>query len=180
MPNKNKRRVLVTLHYRGALSLRENRERLGFAVYHWGILVAPKASTGRGCYSFDVSDGINLDPGSGVNRNPNFEWVLRAKTGVNPLPSSHLLGRVMIGKISHDVSFEQLDALLRSIPLPRKGVSGENCVSWTRAAVAKLQEKGWAERFNIDCFMDDSLAYAHQRMDADDVKSIINYTSRPM
>ncbi|PYI11850.1 hypothetical protein BO78DRAFT_444102 [Aspergillus sclerotiicarbonarius CBS 121057] len=179
MPDRFKRRVLVTLHYRDELSLGANRMQLGHAAYHWGILVTPKVSQGRDCYSFNVSNGVDLDPVARANRNPNFDWVLRARTDANPLLSSHLLGRIMIGKVSHDVSFKRLESLLRSIPLPRKGVE-ENCVTWTRTAIRKLQAKGWAEGFNIDRFMDDSLAYAHQRMDNNNSKEIINYTSRPM
>ncbi|KAE8154146.1 hypothetical protein BDV25DRAFT_148323 [Aspergillus avenaceus] len=96
--------------------------------------------------------------------------------------SGHLLGRTMIGKVPNEVTYAEIRIHLESIPLPRKGVSPEeNCVSWTRSAIQKLQEKGLAEQFGIDRFMADSLAFADQRMKSpDSTANIINYTSRPM
>ena len=54
-------------------------------------------------------------------------------------------------KLPNEVTFAQIHDLLRAIPLPQKGAMPEqNCVTWTRAAICKLQEKGLVVQFNID------------------------------
>lgn len=181
MKKRNKRRVFITWHHRHEFSIGENRQRFGSAAYHWGVLISPKKSVTRDCYAYDVSDGPHPDPMTGVDHNPNRDWVFRAKPNVNPMLSGHLLGRIMIGKVPRSVTHAEIQTCLESIPLPRKGVlPEENCVSWVKSAVRRLQEKGLAERFDIDRLVADSLAFADQRMESpNSTANIINYTSRP-
>lgn len=148
---KNKRRVFVSIHYRGALSLGENRQQLGYAAYHWGILIAPKVDKKQDCYAFDVSDAAIPDPETRVDHNPNHEWVFRS----NPIVSGSLLGLIMIGKISNGVEMSEIRTHLQSIPVPQKNaIPEQNCVSWAMAAIQNLQENGFAEQFEMKKFMD--------------------------
>lgn len=69
----------------------------------------------------------------------------------------------MIDKFPYATTYAEIETYLISVPLPRKGAQPEqNCVSWTMAAIQKLQEKGLAGRFDIYRFMDDSIAFADQ------------------
>lgn len=88
----------------------------------------------------------------------------------------------MIGKVPNEVTYAKIHGLLRAIPLPQKGaLPEENCVTWTRNAICKLQENGLAEQFNLDRFMDDALAFADQRLlNTYSTRASINYTGRPM
>ncbi|KAI9036445.1 uncharacterized protein KD926_001788 [Aspergillus affinis] len=98
----NKRQVWITLHYRDRFSLGEHGKRLGYAAYHWSILITPKQSKGADCYAYD----------------PNVSPELR----------SHLLGAIMIGKLPKEVSFSEIKTYLNSIPVLVKGVEPEqNC-----------------------------------------------------
>lgn len=122
----NKRRVFVLIHYCGALSFGENRERLGYAAYHWGILISPKVYRENDCYTFDVSDAARPDPETRVDRNPNHEWVFRS----NPIVSGSLLGLVMIGKIPIGVEISEIRSRRQSIPVPqRNAIPEQNCVT---------------------------------------------------
>ncbi|CAG8921750.1 unnamed protein product [Penicillium salamii] len=178
----NKRQVFLALHHRASLSIGENRQRLGYAAYHWGILVSPKISKGPDYYVFDVSDGILLDPVNRVNLNPNGDWHFREKANMDPEENGNLLGRVMIGKVPNEVTYAEIHDFLRTIPLPQKGVLPEqNCVTWTRAAICRLQENGLVEKFDLNRFMDESLAFADQRLqNLNTTPARINYTGRPM
>ena len=131
----SKRRVMVTIHHRGRLSLRENRTRLGRSAYHWGILIQPKNPKHHDSNALDVSDGIAVDPVTHRDLNPNLEWNFRAKADV----SGSLLGRVVIGKVPNKVTNAEIEALLREVPLPAKDTA-QNCVTWTMAAIQVLQK----------------------------------------
>ncbi|KAJ5473493.1 hypothetical protein N7475_003059 [Penicillium sp. IBT 31633x] len=178
----NKRQVFLSLYHRDSLSLSNNRQRLGYAAYHWGIIVAPKNSKGSNCYVFDVSDGIILDSVNRVNLNPDGDWHFRERANVHPERSGHLLGMVMIGKVPNEISYAQIRGILELIPLPRKDALPEqNCVSWTKAAISRLQENSLVEKFELDRFMDESLAFADQRLRSTESTSPrINYTGRRM
>ncbi|KAJ5366644.1 hypothetical protein N7541_000585 [Penicillium brevicompactum] len=178
----NKRQVFLSLHHRGALSLGESRQQLGYSAYHWGILISPKSSNGPDCYIFDVSNGIMTDKEGNFDLNPEGDWVFRDNSEVDPEWSGRVLGRVMIGKLPNDVPYAEIDSLLRSIPLPQKGALPEqNCVTWTRAAILKLRENNLVEQFDINRFMDDSLAFADERLkNTDSTPGKINYTGRRM
>lgn len=178
---RNKRQVFVSLQHRSALFIRENRQCICYAAYHWGLLICPNNPKGSDCYAFDASDGILLDEISGVNLNPEGYWNFREKANINPQAINHLLGSVMIGKLPNDVALAEIRGLLESIPLPEQGAQSEqNCVTWTRAAICKLREKGLVEEFDLDRFMDDALAYADQRLhNFESTPASINYTGRP-
>ena len=46
------------------------------------------------------------------------------------------------------------NAILGQIPLPRDGVEPrESCVSWTKEAIARLQDRQWVDSFDIEQFM---------------------------
>lgn len=177
---RDKRQVFVSLDHRNALSLGENRERLGLAAFHWGIIIAPKNRKGPYCCSFDVSDGVLLHPENGINLNPDGDWNFRAKTNMNPDENSQLILRVMIGEVDNQITNERLYDLLEAIPLPQKDVLPEqNCVTWTNAAIATLQNNGLVEQFDIDAFAVEQYHFAIQRLeDLENTASILNYMSR--
>lgn len=88
----------------------------------------------------------------------------------------------MIGKVPNEITYADIRALLEVIPVPQKGALPEqNCVTWTRTAICKLQENGLVEQFALDRFMDKSLAFADQRLhNTDSTPTYINYTGRRM
>lgn len=78
-----------------------------------------------------------------------------------------MMGRIMVGKIPNDVTKEQVTAVLLGIPLPRTDTEPvENCVSWTKEALAELQQKGWADQFDIQSFMHHALERAMSWLEA--------------
>ncbi|KAL4946373.1 hypothetical protein BDV06DRAFT_136977 [Aspergillus oleicola] len=182
MSNSNKRRVFLTLHHRDELSLSKNRRRLGHASYHWGILITPKRSKGRDCYAYDVTNAVDPDPFTRIERNPDYEWRFRHKDNVDPMISGSLLGRILIGKVPHGISHKEIQAILEEVLVPRKNMRPEeNCVTWTRGAIRKLQRTGLVEQFDVKRFMDDALKFANGRLgDPGGTVNIINYTRRPM
>ncbi|OBT73508.1 hypothetical protein VF21_07235 [Pseudogymnoascus sp. 05NY08] len=174
----NKRRVFVSIHYRGALSLGESRQQLGYAAYHWGILISPKVHKEPDCYTFDVSDAARPDPETRVDINPNHEWIFRS----NPAVSGSLLGLIMIGKVPNGVEISEIRTRLQSIPVPQKNaMPEENCVTWAMAAIRILQENGFAEQFEINKFMDAGIKFADATLaDKSGTATVakMNYTTR--
>ncbi|CAI7582813.1 unnamed protein product [Penicillium pancosmium] len=154
---KNKRRVFLSLQHRSALSIRENRQRLGHAAFHW-------------------------DETTGMNLNPDGNWNFREKTYTDPQAIAHFLGSVMIGKLPKRNTNADIRDLLKDIALPQPGAKPEqNCVSWTRNVIRELQDKGFVEQFDPDRFMDDALAYADKRLrDHSSTAASINYADRYM
>lgn len=149
----NKRRVLIALHHRNALSLPPERERLGHAAYHWVILIEPKFSRGANANAYDVTDAPGIDPNNRVNQNPENDWRFLAQCGVNPYKDSRFIGRVMIGKLPNNVKDSQVESILRGVEVPIKNaVPGQNCVTWTMAAIQALQSNGFVEKFDLDTF----------------------------
>ncbi|KAI9036452.1 serine threonine protein kinase [Aspergillus affinis] len=147
---RNKRQVWVSLHSRGALSLGSNRTQLGHAAFHWGILVSLKVSSGADCHAYDVTDNLLIDPNSRTNLNPHNGWRFRHNPNEDPERNPRILGMVMIGKVPNDVPYDDIEARLASLPLPDKDVQPvQNRVTWTMAAIGKLQEIGVAEMFDI-------------------------------
>lgn len=178
---RNKRRVFVSIHYRGALSLGENRQRLGYAAYHWGILILPKVYEERDCYSFDVSDAARPDPETRIDYNPNHDWIFRS----NPTVSGNLLGLIMIGKLPNETDISEIRTLLKSIPLPQKNTTPEqNCVTWAISAIQALQGNGFSEQFDINKFMESGIEFADATLaDKSGTPATIakrNYTTRNM
>ncbi|KAH8425148.1 uncharacterized protein LDX57_002897 [Aspergillus melleus] len=140
---RNKRQVWVSLHSRGALSLGANRTQLGYAAFHWGILISPKVSTGADCHAYDVTDSIILDSNSRTNLNSQNDWRFRHNPNDDLERNAGILGMVMIGKVPNDVSYDEIETHLASLPLPDKDAQpAQNCVTWTMAAIGKLQGIG--------------------------------------
>ncbi|KND86749.1 hypothetical protein TOPH_08602 [Tolypocladium ophioglossoides CBS 100239] len=116
----NKRRVVVTVHHRDELSLGNNRDRLGYEAFHWGIL----------CNAYDVSDGATIDPDTWQDLNPSREWYFRPKHGVDPVRSGRLLGRIIIGKVPKNITDADIKALLADVPLPAQNATPQqSCVT---------------------------------------------------
>jgi hypothetical protein len=178
----NKRQVFITLHHRDEVSLGESRQRLGHAAYHWGVLISPKVSKGRDCHVYDITNAARPDPITRVDLNRDRNWLFRAIANIDPLSSDHLLGMVMVGKVPNGTSYIDIEDLLRSIPLPKKDtVPEQNCVTWVKAAIQKLQCAKLAEQFDLNKFMNYALGYADQRMgNSGTAASTINYTNRKM
>ncbi|KAF4547529.1 Hypothetical protein D9617_40g012680 [Elsinoe fawcettii] len=179
----NKRRVLVALYHRDQESLGQNRQRLGYAAYHWAILIIPKSGAGPDAWVFDVTNGVRLS--QGLDRrdlNPHGDWWYRSRADVVKERSSHLLGMAMIGKLPSGVSFADIDSLLSQLPVPqRHTIPEENCVSWTKSAIQALMQKAYAEPLGVTEVMDRSVGLADKVMDRSaDAQSLANLTSRPL
>ncbi|KFY66079.1 hypothetical protein V496_02221 [Pseudogymnoascus sp. VKM F-4515 (FW-2607)] len=176
----NNRRVFVSIYHRGGLSLGENRQRLGYSAYHWGIVISPKVYKEQDCYIFDLSDAARPDPETRVDHNPNHEWIFRS----NPTVSGSLLGLIMIGKISNGVEISEIWTRLQSIPVPqRNAIPEQNCVTWVMSAIQALQGSGFAEQFDINKFMDTGIEFANATLsDKGGTPTVAktNYTTRKM
>ncbi|CAG7968315.1 unnamed protein product [Penicillium salamii] len=164
-PSKEPYDVVLTLHHRGELSLGDNRRRLGFSAYHWGILLVPKEGDKRLCYAFDTTNAAIPDTMQRINLNPDFKWVYRVKNNVNPDESESLLIRIEIGEL-RDASPCTIRSLLGTVQLPIAGVwPPQNCVDWIRSAICILRNHGHAFNMdNIDMVMARALAYADSRI----------------
>ncbi|RMD43303.1 hypothetical protein DV735_g1790, partial [Chaetothyriales sp. CBS 134920] len=141
----NKARICIELFHRDEISIQKgNLERLGWAIYHWAILVRPKdLKKIDNSVSFDVTDGIRLNPANRTNMSPAGDWWFRIRTTVNPLATGHFLGAIEIGKVPNDVTIEHLTALLSKLPLPQKNQTpDQNCATWVSNAVEALQQAG--------------------------------------
>lgn len=189
MRTRNKPRIFITLHPRGKNSLGENRTRLGYSAYHWGILISPKnkvthpTSASQSPTSpsalhthFDVTDSLYADPVTGeVKEN----WRFRERGSPDPVMAFQILARVFVGKL--DPAWGEADGVrekLSGIELPRKGVQGESCVSWAREAIGVLKKLGTLQAdFDIAQFMDTALRFADEILKGKgEMGSILDYT----
>ena len=167
----------MSAHHRGELSLGENRRRLGFSAYHWAILLVPKKEEKHRCYAFDITNGVKPDALHRKNLNPDFKWLYRMKSKVNPASSDSLLIRVAIGQV-RDGHPEDIHAMLGAVQLPAQDVRPpEDCVSWIRSALHALRRDGHAVKIDdVDMVMSRALSYADSRMaDPANAPSNIDY-----
>ncbi|PGG95570.1 hypothetical protein GX51_08215 [Blastomyces parvus] len=70
--------------------------------------------------AYDVSDGVRLNGETGQDLNSERDWFFRVKNNVNPLDSGRLVGRVMIGKVPPQTTENDLETILRGVPLPER------------------------------------------------------------
>ncbi|EZF31394.1 hypothetical protein TMEN_113 [Trichophyton mentagrophytes] len=175
----DKYRVFVATYFRqGITSDKRNRTILKYATYHWAIWIEGKKSTGPG-YCFDVKEH---PPFSNVPNSGGWKYECRHEN----LAESHgMLGRMMIGKLPKGVTVQDVDGLLQGIPLPKpNSTSVENRVSWVQAAVRVLQEKSWADDFDVDELMNhvfnESDKWYQENENLQDKPKIANYTNRPL
>lgn len=172
----NKPRVIITIHHRDESSLGANRQNLGLAAYHWGVLIQPKTPKGADSSAYDVSDASIPDNVNRRDLNPGHDWHFRPKHRVNPVMSGRLLGRVMIGKVPPRFTEGAIEALLREVPLPIKNV--QNCVTWIVAAIKLMQQRGLAEAFDVNQFMTKSLDLGDKWLRTPNPSNFHNYTNR--
>ncbi|MCJ1448516.1 MAG: hypothetical protein MMC23_009033 [Stictis urceolatum] len=172
----DKDRVYIALYSRQGISLvHSQRDSMKHAAYHWAIYTESKHSQGTG-QSYDVADEdsyVNI-PGSGG-------WKYRYSPNVSRVNSRSMLGMLMIGKLPLNVTTAQLNQLMKEIPLPQEDKEPlQNCVSWTREAIGRLQQHGCAEVFDIESFMDDALAQADDWLQRKQSLGAVrlNYTKR--
>jgi hypothetical protein len=159
---RNKPRISITLHPRGKNSLGENRRRLHYAAYHWGILISPKNSkSNNGEHTlFDVTDSLFVHV---TTREASDDWRFRIRASQDPDVAFQILVKVLVGKLdSRFVTVKEVERRFREIPLPRKGEQlGENCVSWTKGAVELLVKMGVLEGgFDVQKLNDEALGFA--------------------
>jgi hypothetical protein len=140
---RNKPRISITLHPRGKNSLGENRRRLHYAAYHWGILISPKNSkSNNGEHTlFDVTDSLFVHVSTGE---ASDDWRFRVRTTQDPDVAFQILVKVFVGKVDgRSVTVKEVERRLRELPLPRKGEQlGENCVRWTKEVIRVLIKMG--------------------------------------
>lgn len=154
MPDRNKKRVFVALYFRQSITSDPNSQDLGPARFHWAIWIEPKRSRGEGaCYQVISQPTYRNIPGSGG-------WTYNYRTDADYNRSNSMMVRIMIGKLPRGTGYNDVDALLRQIRLPRENSrSVENCVTWTQAAIEQLQRRRCVESFSIRRFVD----HAQQR-----------------
>ncbi|KAF1966459.1 hypothetical protein BU23DRAFT_440388, partial [Bimuria novae-zelandiae CBS 107.79] len=139
--------------------------------YHWGLWLEPKASTGNGT-SFDLEDAVAYPTVS----NP-FGWRLHIDEHKS-LPS-HMLGRIMIGKMVEGSTEADVAQILTQVQMPNEpGNQVGDAVEWIKRAIAELQEMRCAESFSIDAFMEEAVSYAaswHSKKGSKEPEKV-NYT----
>nr|OQO26403.1 hypothetical protein B0A51_05589 [Rachicladosporium sp. CCFEE 5018] len=121
----NKPRIAIELFHRDQISIEPGaRDRLGWAMYHWAILLRPKDFKQiDASVSYDVTDGIQLDPATRTDLNPEHNWRFRIRRPVNPLATGHFLGAIEIGKLPAKVTPQQFETLLSQVTIPLKNQS---------------------------------------------------------
>ncbi|KAB2572860.1 putative serine threonine protein kinase protein [Lasiodiplodia theobromae] len=174
--------ILIGLQYRGHLSLGEHRARLGFAAYHWSIVITPATGARSEFHRFDVTDGIVLDD-AGTDVNPDRDWIFRRQTSSSLLEITRYLGAVRVGKICAgrmvEGEEEELMRFFETVPLPRRESAGEgegeeeegpkeNCVTWARSALKALDAAAWCrlaeQPLDLDALMEFALRHGDTRI----------------
>ncbi|KAM5355126.1 hypothetical protein ACJ41O_001772 [Fusarium nematophilum] len=175
------RRIAVALHHRDRFSHGNARKTFGHEAYHWAIMAMPEESQGQDCcYSFDATDTSEIDPVTFRMTNPTMDWWFRAKENVDPAVSDKLIGRIVIGELSDEVSNAELRDFFERIPLPVKNTDPQqSCVTWATDAIRALQRRGWVREFEIGQFKDWALSYADERMKGADSRepSVKDYSA---
>ena len=160
----NKRRIYITIHHRGALSLGKDRAKLQHSAFHWGILVAPKSFNGTDCTMYDVTNSLQPIQDHRHDLNVDGNWFFRSRQHVNLFRDNvKVIGRIMIGKVPNNISDDRIEGILKNeVPLPDKeAVPVQNCVSWTWSAVQALQDGGLvAQKFRVEDLAAWALEYA--------------------
>ncbi|KAF5648496.1 uncharacterized protein FTJAE_1329 [Fusarium tjaetaba] len=104
-----------------------NKDRLYVGLYHWALLVGPKAEDGD-------TRGKRFHAKERIYSGTQSVWEFsEQETGT--ASTLMILVRIQIAKVK---SLKKLGATLRSVPV--RGVQpGWNCVEWVKEAVAALQ-----------------------------------------
>jgi hypothetical protein len=174
----NKDRVYVCLYFRQGISNNPDlRQEYGLAAYHWSLLIQPKGSEGLGStYDVKFTDAYGNLPGSGG-------WQYYYRSDADMRRSRAILCQIMIGKLEPGTSPDDVNELLRRIPIPVENTDPvQNCVTWLRYALRQLQQQGCAEDFDIDEFMAFALRLGDEKLGQDPglrgQPFLQNYTSR--
>lgn len=88
----------------------------------------------------------------------------------------------MIGKVPNEITCADIKGYLETVELPiKEAIPEQNCVSWVKRAIDKLQAEGLSERFDIDHFMTVAIMFTDERIRSPkSTLTAINYTKRPM
>ncbi|KAF2443294.1 hypothetical protein P171DRAFT_35168 [Karstenula rhodostoma CBS 690.94] len=153
----NKTRVFVAVYTRPTASdsstISASKSRPTAQKYHWGLWLEPKGSNGNGT-SFDLEDAAAYSSVSSP-----FGWRLHFDEHKS-LPS-HMLGRVMIGKMVEGSTEADVANVLMQVQMPcEAGSPVGDAVEWIKRVIYELQEMGCAEMFSIDAFMEEALSHA--------------------
>ena len=153
----NKIRVFVALYTRPEASNTSTasslKSRPKAQAFHWGLWLEPKGSTGEGT-SFDLEDSSAYSSISSP-----FGWRLHIDE--HKTTPSHMLGRIMIGKMVEGSSDADVAQILTQVQLPSEpGSQINDAVEWIKRVITELQDLGCAESFGIDVFMEKALSYA--------------------
>jgi len=179
----NKRQIMVALFSREdhIFNNGQRQTELERNDFLWSIVVRKRTSKSHDNYCFDVRQ-TNLESSRSDQSRSVGDWQFRAITKCDPSEEDRLLGHVMIGKIPHSVSHDQILDILEALPLPQSNKNPEeNEVTWIRNAIHRLQLEDYAERFDIDKFMRYAQECATSSTNPrDNVPFKVNYTFRPM
>lgn len=153
----NKTRVFVAIYTRpeasntSTASSRKSRPKA--QNFHWGLWLEPKGSTGEGT-SFDLEDSSAY-----TSISSPFGWRLHIDEHKS-IPS-HMLGRIMIGKMVEGSSDADVGQILTQVQLPSEpGSEVSDAVEWIKRVITELQGLECAESFGVDVFMERALSYA--------------------
>ena len=154
MKLRNKRRIYVTLHHRGPLSLKEHRKLLNLASYDWGIMVSPKRSKGADSRAYSVSDSVAAGPTSrlSISSDGNVcgDWHFRSDVK-DAAQDPRLIGKFLVGKLLIFPTYSAFEDIMTTLPMPE--LETGSCVTWTRDAIRLLQEKILVQTFEVDDLM---------------------------
>jgi hypothetical protein len=153
----NKIRVFIAVYTRPTASISSTpsstKSRPTAQKYHWGLWLEPKGSIGNGT-SFDLEDAVD-------HSSPSSPFGWRLQIDEHKALPSHMLGRIMIGKMVEGGTEADIAKVLTQVQMPcETGSPVGDAVEWIKRVIFELQEVGCAERFSIDAFMDEALSNA--------------------
>nr|OQO26404.1 hypothetical protein B0A51_05590 [Rachicladosporium sp. CCFEE 5018] len=164
----NKPRICVALFHRNAITVEKDAlARLGYAMYHWAILIRPTAFKEIDqCTLIDATDGMNFNPITHIDSNPSHDWWYRVRTPANPHSTGSFLNALEIGKLRGGTTVEQIRELLATVPLPRKQQEPpQHCATWAYDAIEMLQRAGHvAATDGVHDIMERAMQMAHRVM----------------
>ncbi|KAI1931832.1 hypothetical protein LOZ58_001161 [Ophidiomyces ophidiicola] len=165
--------LFISIHHRDELSL-QVETRNTFSAYHWGVLLAPKISSGWNNTAYDVSNGIRIDSETQQDLNEARDWFFSTKDNVNPLASGRLIGRVKICTIPPEMTGNGVKRILEDVALPEKE-SGEKCRHWVWRAIFNLQKASVIPKIDIEKLKPWILDYANQCLENPSPDNICEY-----
>ncbi|KAJ6790085.1 hypothetical protein PWT90_02089 [Aphanocladium album] len=131
--------------------------------YGWRILILPQDARERHSASaFEATTACDVDSATSRLINAAGDWWLRASRHLDPTGDSTLLGQIAVGEVPMAASSDEIGELFSKVALPAE--PQQNSLTWALDAVAAMQTRGWARKFDRNRLRDEAVAYADDRM----------------